>query len=133
MSKALSPAHVQRLNALRTAALHQAEDDHNIVEAAKRARELPHWSVGLEWLKETDAQLAERGWTRAELHIAIDGKMPFTQMPGYMRMAHDRGIVRARASEGSDQAAPAAQGFYVGEAAPARRLKANDADEGESE
>lgn len=67
-----------------------AQDDNELRLKAGRARELDTALHGLALLSKSNAELAELGWTRADLRIALDGKLPQKDCPTYLIKALER-------------------------------------------
>lgn len=104
-SKALSrPVNIiarARKGALATLLANVAEDDIAVVVAANRACEFDTQSQGMEMLKLPVAILKEAGWaSKAELRIAVDAKLNSREVPFYLKMAHERTLMRYRGQEG---------------------------------
>lgn len=108
MAKDLSPATVARVNALVQGLVRQAESDFDISEATKRAATLRSVERGLEMVEVIDAGGSVPGWTREELIVAIDAKLPKNSAPFYLHAAHERHVHRIRARENSGNDRPGA-------------------------
>lgn len=108
----VDPVDVARLNALvnRLAAI--AEDDLAVSEAAGRAAELLAASSP-PTLGMTDGELAERGWTRRELVIAMDARSSKKDVPYYVVMAHERVLSRQRLMAAAVSETPRARGYVI--------------------
>lgn len=78
-----------------------AEDDIGIVTAASRASDLDSPEAGEAMLRQGKYFIAQLGWTsEAELRIAIDAKRNSKMVPFYLRMAHERTLMRYRGQDG---------------------------------
>lgn len=78
-----------------------AEDDVGVLHAAARARELDDGPGGEALLSLGKSALSDIGWTRDELRIALDARKSAKEAPFYLRMTHERTIMRYRGQEGA--------------------------------
>ncbi len=86
---------------------HLAHADSQVVSAMNKAAEIDSIEVGKEMLLLTDEQLAEKGWTRKELRIAVDAKHSKKEAPYYLDAANTRVCLRWK---GNADNAPSGQG-----------------------
>jgi hypothetical protein len=106
MSKALTRRTVNLLERARSGALvnmlaEVAENDTAVAMAASRAAEIDTVEAGQALLALPVAELQRLGWaSREELRIAIDAKKCTRETPFYMRMSHERTLMRYRGQEG---------------------------------
>lgn len=85
-----------------------AEDDVGVLRAASRARELENDSHSL--LALPTPELERLGWTRQELRVALDARECAKEVPFYLKMTHERSLMRYR---GQDGVAPGAEGMII--------------------
>jgi hypothetical protein len=90
----------ERQNALAHMLNAVAEDDVGVLCAAARARELDDDKAEAMLALGRDA-LKDLGWTREELRVAIDARKSAKEAPFYLRMTHERTIMRYRGQEGA--------------------------------
>lgn len=113
MSKQLARRQVNlvqraRNGALATLLADVAESDVAVCLSAARAAELDSIEQGKAMLALPRAELEAQGWaSREELRIAIDGKHNTREVPFYLRMAHERVLLRYRGQDGDNGAARA--------------------------
>lgn len=77
-----------------------ADDDLSLAKNARKAARLDHVDEGMALLSKSDSELAALGWTREELRIAVDAKMPSKDAPAYLMRALDRVELRWRNGTG---------------------------------
>lgn len=80
-----------------------AMDDAQQLQAACRAADIDSADEGRKLLKLTDQELAQIGWKRRDLRIAIDAKECSKVAPYYLKMLSDRTNLRWRDGEGEKQ------------------------------
>jgi len=86
---------VKRGNELLAILERVAMDDARISAAASRAFSLSRKELGaMETL--TDAELAERGWTRESFEVALEARRPRSEASYAIQMAHERTGMRIR-------------------------------------
>lgn len=106
MSRALTRRTVNLLQRARSGALvsmlaEVAENDLAVALAASRAAEIESVDAGRALMALPVAELQRLGWaSRAELQVAIDAKQSTREVPFYMRMSHERTLMRYRGQEG---------------------------------
>jgi hypothetical protein len=98
-----------------------AEDDAAVLLAAGRAKEIVSPEHALELLDMPDDQLQAMGWTRVGLHIALDAKRSTRESSYYLRIAHERSLLRWR---GTDGERPSMEATIVSPAPPAQQIEA---------
>jgi hypothetical protein len=76
-----------------------AEDDVSVLHAAARARELNDGDDAM--LALGKSALESLGWTREELRVALDARKSSKEAPFYLRMTHERTIMRYRGQDGA--------------------------------
>jgi hypothetical protein len=88
------------VDALRQGYERLQKGDLAVVKAMNRFAELPltgEGAIGPEALLAMgDVELAERGWTRKDLRMAIYGTLPRSRWPAAMQAAHERVGMRLR-------------------------------------
>lgn len=90
-----------RNGALATMLAEVAENDCAVVMAAGRAAEIDSTEAGKALLALPRTELEAQGWaSRAELRIAVDAKHNTREVPFYLRMAHERTLLRYRGQDG---------------------------------
>lgn len=92
-----------------------AEEDVHLLRAAARAAELDSAEQATALLSMPRTELAEQGWTREELRIARDARANAREVPFYVKMAHERTLMRYR---GQDGAPPPGEAVIVMSDAP---------------
>lgn len=100
--KGITRANAVRLNYLVQKFADQAEGDAELSEATKRAADLDSVEEGLDLLKKSPEELAAKGWTKKDLRVAVDAKVPKNQAPFYLHAAHERHTNRVRARENTN-------------------------------
>ena len=118
-----------RENVLATMVAAVAEDDTRVCNAmnlAKKIRNVEEGELLLDlWdtvtAEEMRAELERRGFpastTRDDIIIAVDAKKGGKELPGYVKMAHERHSLRYRGNDGSSPAQPAVQ-IFIGPTGP---------------
>lgn len=124
MSRAIQrgadPRHVQRVNNLINRLILQADDDLQVAEAAARAplvkdgaESLAGQPLPAPTLAMTDEQLKARGWTRADLSVALDALKNKREVPYYLICAHERTVGRQRLMQASQEKPIKARAFAL--------------------
>lgn len=104
-----------REHALATMLAEVAEEDVHLLRAAARAGELDSVEQANAMLALPRDELEAQGWTKAELRIARDARICTREVPFYVKMAHERTLMRYR---GQDGAAPPQEAVIVMPDAP---------------
>jgi hypothetical protein len=89
-----------RENALANALADVAEEDLAVAKISHRAHEIDDLETVRKMLALDDEQLSVLGWTRKELRIALDAKLPKKLAPFYLHAAHERSLMRWRNGTG---------------------------------
>lgn len=87
-----------------------AAEDVHLLRAAGRASELDSAEQATALLSLPRSELEAQGWTREELRVARDARSNSREVPFYVKMAHERTLMRYR---GNDGAPPAAEALIV--------------------
>jgi hypothetical protein len=95
-----------------------ANSDATILETTKRAADFLDPEEGIKLLKLTDPELAEKGWTRRELKVAIHACRPKSEAPFYMLAAQERHVSRMKTLPTEGGGSDKAKGYIIASAPP---------------
>jgi len=111
-------AELVRKNELAVIVGRVADQDATLVEQTHGAKRLLNRTEGERLYALSDADLAAHGWTREELIVAIHAVTPGKDMPGYLKLANDRYLLRHRGQEGDTGKKPARAIMFIPRRAP---------------